>query len=117
MASQVSSSSDFTETLAIHASLKAALKSKKFDDNPQLKKAAQKLCKEMDGENSIYGRQLKMLKLMQSGATVSELGRKLKTSRRTLFRYLNYLEEAGINIELRDNSYYVDKTVQRMIKM
>ncbi|MGB0715177.1 MAG: HTH domain-containing protein [Phycisphaerae bacterium] len=117
MASQVSSSSDFTETLAIHAALKSAIKGKKFDTNPQLKKAAQKLCKELDGEDSIYGRQLKMLQLMQGGATVADLGKKLKTSRRTLFRYLNYLEEAGIDIELRDNRYYVAKAVQKMIKM
>ncbi|MHC5111849.1 MAG: HTH domain-containing protein [Planctomycetota bacterium] len=117
MANHVSASSDFTETLAIHSALKSAVRSKVFDTNPEVKKAAQKLCKDLDSERSIYGRQLKMLGLMQKGASVAELGKKLGASRRTLFRYLNYLEQAGIEIKLENNKYYVGKHVLKLVKV
>ncbi len=116
MANQIGASSDFTETLAIHVALKAAVKSKQFDSNLAVKKAAQKLCKDMESEKSIFGRQVKMIKLMQQGASVADLGRKLKTSRRTLFRYLNYLEDAGIDIKLENNKYHVSKGVTKMLR-
>ncbi len=116
MASQLSASSDFTDTLAVHAALKLAIKAKHYDKSPAVKKAALGLCKELEGEKSIYGRQLKMLKLMQKGASVAELGRKLKCSRRTLFRYLNHLEGAGIDISLDGSRYRVGKSVSRMIQ-
>ena len=80
-------------------------------------KAALRLRKELEGDDSIFGRQLKMIGLMEKGATVAELCRKLKCSRRTLFRYLNYLEDAGIDIRLDGTKYLVDKNVTRMLKV
>lgn len=117
MANQLSASSDFTEMLAIHVALKAALKWKHYDKNPAVKKAALRLRKELEGDDSIFGRQLNMIGLMEKGVTVAELGRKLKSSRRTLFRYLNYLEDAGIDIRLDGTKYFVDKNVTRMLKV
>lgn len=116
MASQLSSRSDFTETFAIHIALRSALKSKQYEKNAAVRKAAQKLCGELEGERSIYGRQLKMINLMEKGTTLAEVGRKLRCSRRTVFRYLNHLEEAGISITLRGNKYYVDKGVAKMLR-
>ena len=115
MAGQVSGSSDFTESFAIHSALKAAIKTKHFDNSAAVKKAALKLSRDLESDKSIFGRQLKMLKLMEKGASVAELGRKLRTSRRTLFRYLNYLEEAGIDITLEGGKYRVGKNVLRML--
>ena len=107
MASQLTAQSDFTETFAVHMAIKSALK---------VRKAAEKLCQELEGEHSIYGRQLKMIRLMEKGASLPELGRKLHCSRRTVFRYLNHLEDAGISIELVGTAYRVDKGVVRMLK-
>ena len=117
MAGQLSSQSDFTETFAIHIALKAALKAKKYQGNGPVQKAAEKLCAELESERSIYGRQLEMLTLMEKGATLLGLSRKLHCSRRTVFRYLNHLEDAGIALELKDaNKYFVDKGVTRLLR-
>ncbi len=116
MAAQLSARSDFTETLAIHVALKAALKAKSYDKNLAAKKAAQRLCKDLESERSIYGRQLKMINLMEKGVSINELGRKLRCSRRTAFRYLNHLESADVAITLQGGRYHVDKTVARMVR-
>jgi Fic family protein len=117
MPGQLSATSDFTETLAIHAALKAALKGKVLDKNAAVKKAASSICRELEGERSIYGRQLRMISLMEGGATLVDLGKKLRCSRRTVFRYLNELEEAGIPIKLEGASYIVDHEVSKLIKI
>ncbi|UCE60546.1 MAG: HTH domain-containing protein [Phycisphaerales bacterium] len=116
MAGQLSARSDFTETLAIHVALKTALKSKQYDKNAPAKKAAEKLCKELESERSIYGRQLKMIRLMEKGVTISELGRKLRCSRRTAFRYLNHLEDANVDITLHNGKYRVDRNMVKMLR-
>jgi len=117
MAGQLSAKSEFTETLAIHAALKGALKSRLLDKNAAVRKAAANLCQQMEGERSIYGRQLKMLNLMERGATLVDLGKKLRCSRRTIFRYLNHLEEAGIPIKLDGMKYFIDKEVAKLLKL
>ena len=116
MASQLSTKSDFTETFAIHVALKQALKAKQYDKTPAVRQAAEKLAKDLQGERSIYGRQLKMVSLMERGVSIGELGRKLKCSRRTAFRYLNHLEDAGVSIKLVDGKYRVDKAVARLLR-
>ncbi|MGD2108148.1 MAG: helix-turn-helix domain-containing protein [Phycisphaerae bacterium] len=116
MPSQLSARSDFTETFAIHVALKNAIKGKSYDRNAAVKKAAEKLCKDLASERSIYGRQLKMINLMEKGATLADIGRKLRCSRRTVFRYLNHLEEAGIAIKLQGTKYHVEKNVARMLR-
>lgn len=116
MASQLSTRSEFTETFAIHVALKGALRSKLYQNNPAVRRSAQKLSAELDSERSIFGRQLKMIKLMEKGASLLEMGRKLRCSRRTVFRYLNHLEDAGLSINLDGNRYHVDKTVTQMLR-
>ena len=116
MASQLTAKSDFTETFAIHVALKKALRAKQYDKTPAVRKAAETLCNELQGERSIYGRQLKMIGLMEKGATIGGLGRKLKCSRRTVFRYLNHLEDAGVSIKLQGGKYRVDKSVANMLR-
>ncbi len=117
MATQLSARSDFTETMAIHLALKAALKSKLYAGNAAVRKAAVSLCNRLESDRSIYGRQLKMLQMMEKGASLAEIGRKLRCSRRTVFRYLNALEEAGIPITLEGTVYRVDQNVSRMLKV
>ena len=116
MASQLSARSDFTETFAIHVGLRSALKSRQYQKNAAVRKAAEKLCDELQGERSISGRQLRMVNLMEKGVTLAEISRTLRCSRRTVFRYLNHLEEAGISINLSGSKYYVDKGVAQMMR-
>lgn len=117
MAGQLSAKSDFTETFAIHVALKHALKSKRYEGTPEVRKAAEALCKDLEGEKSIYGRQLKMITAMEGGATIAELGRKLRSSRRTIFRYLNHLEDAGVSITLHDGKYRIEKSIAKMLRV
>lgn len=116
MASQLSTRSDFTETFAIHVALRVAIRSRQYQNNAAVRRAAEKLSTELDSERSIFGRQLKMVKLMETGSTLAEMGRKLRCSRRTIFRYLNHLEDAGISIKLDGSKYFVDKSVTRMLR-
>lgn len=116
MANQLSERSDFTETLAIHAALKAALKAKLYDKNPSVRQAAEALCKDLQASGSIYERQRKLITLMERGATIHEFVRKLRCSRRTAFRYLNYLEDAGVDISLEGGKYRVSKAMARMAR-
>ena len=114
MSGQLSARSSFTGTFAIHVALKSTLKSKRYEKNTAVRKAAEELCRELESEQSIYGRQLKMIALMERGATLGEIGRKLRCSRRTVFRYLNHLEDAGISITLHKNKYRVDRSMADM---
>ena len=82
-----------------------------------LGKSAEKLCRELQSERSIYGRQLSMVKLMEKGASIEALGRKLRCSRRTVFRYLNHLADAGVPIKLEDGQYRVNRDVSRMLRV
>ena len=116
MASQFTTKSDFTETFAVHIALRAALRSKLYRKNSAVHRTASTLCKELEGEKSIYGRQLIMINAMTKGATITELCRKLRCSRRTIFRYLNHLEEAGIDVRLDDLQYSVGSDVVRLLR-
>ena len=116
MASQVSEGSDFTEAFAIHFALKKSLKAGHFRGSPAVKRAAERLCKDLQNERSVYGRQLKMIGMLEKGTTVTALGRKLRWSRRTVFRHLNHLEDAGLSVSLDDGTYRVGRSGSRMLR-
>ncbi len=117
MASQLSAQSDFVQTFAVHLAIKAALKSKQFRNHASVRQAAEKLCRTLEGEKSIYGRQLRMIQMMEKGATLPDMGKKLHCSRRTIFRYLNHLDDAGVSIRLQGTKYHVDKAVAKLVKI
>ena len=54
-------------------------------------------------------RLMKICRMLCSGggATVQQLQAKLKTSRRTVFRDLNSLDDMGIKVELGDKGYRI----------
>ena len=107
MAANVKNRSDFTETLVVHAALRLAAKQRIFAKDARLHKAAQRMMGELEGDRTIYGRQLRMLELMRRGVDIDTLRRKLRCSRRTIFRYLNHLEAAGVDIQLEGQQYRV----------
>jgi response regulator of citrate/malate metabolism len=116
MAANLRNKSDFTETFAVHAALRHAMKGRLFKSDAKAQSAAQRLVKALESERSIYGRQIKMIQLMQKGATIEQMGKQLRCSRRTLFRYLNHLESAGIDITLDGRKYSVARNLLKLLR-
>lgn len=100
-------SSDIVQTRAIQTALQFAINQRLFSKNPELKKAAEYWLRNAVNDRSVFGRQMRMIQVLRKGATLDELVRKLKSSRRTVFRYLNELERAGYTIKLEDSVYRV----------
>ena len=115
MAAQTLKRSDFKETYAVHAALRNGLKTNLFGKDPAAKRGAERLLKRMESDKTIYGRQCKMLKLMTKGATIAQLRKGLTCSRRTVFRYFNDLEKAGIEILLDERGYRVSKEHLKLV--
>lgn len=107
--------SDFKETYAVHAALRNSLNTKLFAKDPAAKKSVERLVKYLESDKSIYGRQCKMIGLMIKGATIAQLRKGLRCSRRTVFRYLVDLEDADIEIRLEGSAYTVDKALLRLV--
>lgn len=75
----------------------------------QQKKTAAGLIRRMKSNQSLSGRHQQLRDLLQRGANIDEMSRALGASRRTVFRYLNHFEEAGISIVLEDGKYRMAK--------
>lgn len=116
MASHLDLQSGFAQSFAIHVALKAAQRAKAYKGNSLAESAAKELCKNLEAPKSVYGRQLAMIRLMATGTTIKQIGRQLRCSRRTAFRYLNNLEDAGVAISLVDGKYRVDKKTVSMFR-
>lgn len=115
MAAQALKRVDFTENYAVHAALRHGLKSRFLQKDAAAKRSAERLLKHLESEKSIYGRQCKMIRLMEKGATIAQLRKGLKCSRRTVFRYFLDLQEAGIEVSLEANVYHVKKGHLKLI--
>jgi len=115
MAGQLTARSEFAETLAIYLGLKTALKSNRYGKHAAVRSAAERVLKDLSSEKSVFGQQLKMISLLEKGTTIDDLSKRVRCSRRTVFRYLNSLEEAGVGITLESGVYQVDKNVARML--
>jgi len=95
----------YLESKTILRSLEYALAKGGFADQPEQKRAALALIKEMKGNKSIGGRQQLLTALLKKGASLEDMIKAVGASRRTIFRYLNHFEEAGINIQLEGGKY------------
>jgi len=73
--------------------------------NPRHKKAAASLLKSMKSTKSVSGRHQQLQNMLRKGATVPEMIRATNSSRRTIFRYLNHFEDAGMDISLEGGVY------------
>jgi hypothetical protein len=97
--------SSYLETQTMLRGLEFALARGAFTDNPVQKRTAAALIKEMKGNKSVGGRQQLLTSILKKGATVEEMVKATGSSRRTIFRYLNNFEEAGVNIQLEGGKY------------
>ena len=95
----------FLETQTILAALEFALANGGFGSSGSQKKTAQRLVKSMKSTESVSGRHQQILQMLRKGATIGQMIKATEASRRTIFRYLNHFEEAGMDIELVDGNY------------
>lgn len=95
----------FLQSQTVIRSLEFALAKGGFGGDEEQKKTAQALLKEMRSARSLSGRHQQLSALLKKGASVDEMIKATSSSRRTVFRYLNHLEEAGLGLELSDGKY------------
>lgn len=97
--------SSYLQTQTILRGLEFALAKGAFSDNQGQKRTAAALIKEMKGNKSVGGRHQLLTSILKKGATVEDMVKATGSSRRTIFRYLNNFEEAGVEIVLEGGKY------------
>ncbi len=95
----------FLETETILRALEFASAKGAFGDNAKLKKTAATLIQGMKSKKSLSGRQQQLRALLKRGATIDDMIKAIGSSRRTIFRYLNNFEDAGLDIVLAEGKY------------
>lgn len=95
----------FLQTQTILRALEFSLTKGAFGDNANQKKTALTLIKEMKGAKSVSGRHQLLTGILKKGSSLEEMMKVTGSSRRTVFRYLNSFEEAGVEIELTGGKY------------
>ena len=64
-----------------------------------------------------HGRQVRMLRLVcKTQPTIPEMQKTTKMSRRTIFRYLNSLEEYGVRFNIGDSYRYEAERLPKCLK-
>ncbi len=95
----------FLETETILRALEFTSAKGGFGKNAKLKATAATLIKGMKSKESFSGRQQQLRTLLRKGATIGDMIKAISCSRRTVFRYLNDFEDAGLEIALEDAKY------------
>ena len=95
----------FLETQTIRRALEFALAKGGFGRNARQKKAAAALVKEMKSTKTVSGRHELLKKILKKGATIEQMIKATGSSRRTIFRYLNHFEEAGVDLVIENGKY------------
>jgi hypothetical protein len=95
----------FIQNETILRALEFAVAKGGFGGNAKQKKAAVGLIQQMKSNKSVSGRHQQLMSLLAKGATIEQLMKSTTTSRRTVFRYLNHFEDAGVEIQLTDGKY------------
>ncbi len=97
-------STSYTQTQTILRALEFAAARGGFT-NAQQKKTAQSLIKNMRSNKSVSGRHQQLTALLKKGASIDEMKKTTGASRRTIFRYLTHLKEAGLRLDLTRGHY------------
>jgi hypothetical protein len=100
-------STSFLETQTILVALEYTLKKGGFGNNTNQKKSAARLIKDMKSMKSVSGRHQQIMQMLKKGSTIDQMIKATGSSRRTIFRYLNHFEDAGVNIELVSGKYRI----------
>ncbi|MBU0718365.1 MAG: helix-turn-helix domain-containing protein [Planctomycetes bacterium] len=95
----------FMRTQTILCALKFTLAKGGFGKDAKQSRTAKALIKQMESTKSVSGRHLQLTALLKKGASIKQMTQSTGASRRTVFRYLNHFEEAGIDLILEDGIY------------
>ncbi len=95
----------YLQTQTIVRALEFALAKGGFGGNARQKTRAAVLLKEMRSNKSVSGRHQQLVGMLRKGATIEQMMQASHSSRRTIFRYLNHFEEAGLNIAIKNGKY------------
>ena len=98
-------STSFLQTQTILRALEFAAAKGAFAENSKQKKTALALIQQMKSNRSVSGRHQQLMALLSKGASIDQMMKSTVTSRRTVFRYLNHFEEAGVELQLTDGKY------------
>lgn len=95
------------ELLALAVQLEEALRQGQLKRAPKLQTAAQKFLRKLSKNGRLIGRRMELVKLLAEGTrSGKQLIGRLPTTRRTFYRDLNALEDAGLEIELTPDGFY-----------
>ncbi len=100
-------STSYGETQTILHALEFALAKGGFRNGDGRRKTAQSLVRKMKSATSVSGRHRQLSGILRKGATIEQMIKATGTSRRTIFRYLNHFEQAGITLELESGKYRI----------
>ena len=99
---------NFLETQTILRALEYTSAKGGFATNARQKQTAGALIKNMKAGGSASGRYRQLMTMLKKGATLAQLMKAAGSSRRTIFRYLNHFEDAGVKIVLEGMRYRTD---------
>ncbi len=97
----------FLQTQTILSALEFALAKGGFGRNAKYKKTALQIVKTMKSTSSVSGRHQQVESMLQEGASVEQMVKATGSSRRTIFRYLNHFEDAGVDLRLANGKYTI----------
>ncbi len=98
-------STSYLQTQTILRALEFATTKGGFGSNARQKKTAQAILKDMKSNESVSGRHQQLSTMLRRGASIGEMIKATKASRRTIFRYLNHFEDAGLDIQITNGKY------------
>ena len=98
-------STSYLQTQTILRALEFAASKGGFGTSSHQKKTALALIKDMKSNQSVSGRHQQLSAMLRKGATIAEMMKAASSSRRTIFRYLNHFEDAGVDISITDGKY------------
>ena len=98
-------STSYLQTQTILRALEFATSKGGFGTNTHQRKTALALIKDMKSNESVSGRHQQLSAMLRRGASIAEMMKAADASRRTIFRYLNHFEDAGLNISITDGKY------------
>ena len=73
--------------------------------NDRQRKMAATLSKRMKSNQSLSGRHQQLASMLKKGTTLRDMMKSAGSSRRTIFRYLNHFEEAGLKVNYAGGKY------------
>ncbi len=98
-------STSFLQTQTIVRALEFTLARGGYGANTKHKQTAAALIRDMKSTRSVSGRHQQLKQMLTKGATIDQMIKATGSSRRTIFRYLNHFEDAGIDIALSNGKY------------